>query len=270
MPIPCFLGEPDGRAGVLGGCGQVGSQQEERAGKALLDARPEHNVVPRVGARLPVQLGGAPTVSLVLLERAEPVQDLAALGPGRRDHASVAQQLPGPLPLSSLPGMDSRLDRSPVPDVLDLRGRQAPGQFGQFGRRREGAAAMRSLCCVLECAAHGRIRTLGTQGQVPGAFLGIGEELRQAAMERAALAAARRRVHAGRDQWMGEANAIPLELDHVRGERRRQPLLDPATCRTLHELECRVRHGGRREQSGACIGGKHGEAITDERRERPG
>ena len=76
---------------------------------------------------------------------------------------------------------------------------------------------------------------------MPGALLGVGEELRQAAMERAALAAGCRGVHAGREQRMGEANAIPLELDHMRGERRRQPLLrilPPSRIR--HELERRV------------------------------
>ena len=69
---------------------------------------------------------------------------------------------------------------------------------------------------------------------------------------------------------MGEADVIPLELDDVRRERRRQPLFGASTGRAPHELERRVRDGGRRDQGGACIGRKHREAVTDERREGPG
>ena len=61
-------GEVDRRARVVGGCGQVGSQQEEGAGEALLDARPEHDVIPGVVTGLAVQLSRPATVSLVLLE----------------------------------------------------------------------------------------------------------------------------------------------------------------------------------------------------------
>ena len=83
-PVPRLPGEGDRRAGVVGGCGQVGPQQEEGTGEALLDAPPKHHVIPRVVTSLAVHVSCPATVSLVLLEEPKPVEDLAAPGPRRR------------------------------------------------------------------------------------------------------------------------------------------------------------------------------------------
>ena len=208
--VACLRGRGDRRAGMVGGFGQVGSQQEEDAGEALLDARPEHQVIPGVGTSLAVELGRLATVSLVLLERAEPVEDLAAPGPAARSDLGLAQQLPGPLRLARLPGEDRRVHRSPVPALLASPPASA-GAPARTARRRWGTRRGRALVAPRARARPRRPRPdlSAPSARCRACSSGSGSKLCQAAMERAALAAGRLARNAGGEQRMGEANAVP-------------------------------------------------------------
>ena len=82
-----------------------------------------------IGTSLAVELGGPATVSLVLLEVPEPVEDLAAPGPRRRGGSSLAQQLPGSLCLARLPGEDRAVHRAAVAALFQLGRREPAGKL---------------------------------------------------------------------------------------------------------------------------------------------
>ena len=186
------------------------------AGEALLDARPEHDVVARVGQRASRYSSTAwrrsPSYSS---KRPEPVEDLAApRASAARWISSLAQQLPGPLRLARLPGEDRR--RPPCagggspPSPPASAGGPAPTARRRRGTHRGRAPARAARSSAAATSASG---PSAAEREMAGALLRVGKKLRQAAVERAALVAAGLGVHAGGEQRMGEADAVPVQLD---------------------------------------------------------
>ena len=196
---------------------------------------------PEFRASLAVELDRLPTVALVLLYRAEPVEDLTAPRSGLRGDSRLAQELPGALALAGLPGSDRGLDGAPVSPFLHVGGRQPPGELGQLCRGREGTEAMCPLGRVLELGGDLLIWALRAKRQVARTLLQVGKQLREAAMERSALGAVGLGIHARRQQWVREADAVVFELDHIRLERRRKPWLRISADGSPHERQRRLR-----------------------------
>ena len=69
---------------------------------------------------------------------------------------------------------------------------------------------------------------------------------------------------------MGEADAFPVELDHVAVEGGREPLAGSSSGGVAHELEGRVRQCGGGQQRGPRIVRKQREPVAHQRASVPG
>ena len=88
---------------------------------------------------------------------------------------------------------------------------------------------------MLELGGDLPIWALAPKRQMACTLLQVGKQLREAAMERAALGATGLRIHAGGQQWVREADAVIFEFDHIRVERRRKPWLRISADGSPHE-----------------------------------
>ena len=157
-----------------------------------------------------------------------------------------------------------------VPALPDLRRRQPARQLRQLGRRGKGTSVPCALRRVRERGRDVLVRTGRSQGHVPGSLLRVRQNLCQAAMDRAALARVGLGVHTRGEQRMGEADAVPVELDHVAGDGGREPIAGSSSGSVPHELERRVRKCGRCQQRRLRIVWKQHEPVAHQSRERAG
>ena len=132
------------------------------------------------------------------------------------------------------------LDRPAMDVGLCVLRRQPAAQLAELRRRRARPPCAGICSSVLECRPNACVRPLHGERKVAGALLGVGDELGETAVQRAALVDRCRPVDARGEERMREPDAILDELDDLRLEGGRHRGRRVPAQGGAHELEGRL------------------------------
>jgi len=148
-------------------------------------------------------------------------------------------------------------------------GRQPTRPLPELGRALRGAARPGPPGSLLQRCRDLRIGIGRGEGEVPGAFVGIVDDLRQPGVERAPRRRRRLGIDDRSEERVREPDPLARHLDDSRGLRllkRGRPAL--ATCRLLNELDRRAREGRDHERDLARLSRKAGEPLPEQLMQR--
>jgi hypothetical protein len=113
---------------------------------------------------------------------------------------------------------EARLDQSPPASLAVLRRSALRRELCQFGRYGWSASPRGVLGCALERVGNLRVGALRSEREMSGPLLWVGDDLCQPGVELPTALRPDARDDCRREQWMCEANAIAVQLDHAVGD----------------------------------------------------
>jgi hypothetical protein len=260
------LGRHNGRSGVWLGRGQSRHEPED-VRQLEVDLRLEPGIVADLGERSAVQLDCIARSSRPGSHHGEPAENRRPGRPRRGIAESFLEQGGCAPRVAGVARETSSLDDS-LPDRVNLAGRSQPtGLLGQLGRRSETSASGRPPHGRVEGFGDACVRSGRGQRQVSCLLLAVGDEAGEAGMQSAPRVSGHPRGDRRREQRMGKADTVAVELEHPRTDRV------PEAARVASGRgvdETRVRLGERGDDPADLLGlaGEELEPLVDERLQR--
>ena len=220
-----LLGQLQRRASVPFRCREV-SPEQPGVPEVLLDQCPQREIVPRL-APSSLEHGPGPPPPFGLGEAHPQVQQHAGPSrPGHREVHRVLQDAPRQRGVPALEVSHARLV-GPTHQVLaSVPRRGAAGHLPELGRGLRRSPGGGQQGGLLEGGGDGDVRALDGQREVAGSFLRIADDRRE---PRVQLATPSRRdllIDGGREERVGEPDAVADDLDDAALERRIQTAVD--------------------------------------------
>ena len=183
--------------------------------KAPLGLDPQPEVIAHLGERRLEQLRADVETLPERANPGEPGERTGTSASTRRGGDDLLEQRPRPLRLARLEVALGGLDPSSA-RIAGVRAGGEPASLFPKGRRRiRGTAGPCPLGGLVELGRDGRIGSLGGQREMPGAFLRIVEDGREARVQPAPLRGCRVRVEHGCQERVGEAQSLAVDLEHA-------------------------------------------------------
>ena len=258
-----LLGQLERGAGVLERVRHV-ARRVQAPPETLEDLDAESHVVDRLGQGREEDVGAR---AESLLVRAYPAEADEGARPSlavRRLADDLLEQRPRMADLAGLEVPLGRFDAASPPSVVVPGRREAASLLQQIGGGIGRAARRGAAGGLLQRHRDRLVRLLRSQGEMPGALLGIVEDLGEPPVQRAPLRGGEQLIGDRREQRVREREPLAVLLQHAGSHRRGRPGRRCACKGCVDDPQRRPRQRRGHLRGGAGLRGQELEPIADE------